>query len=154
MSFIRKVQRLNIKRIIGLGGAFLLTVGVFAPFLSVPGLKDINYLSNRGIEAVIVLLLAAASFLLILAKRYKWLWLTGSGALITLTFSLVYFELRLQDVKVRVISMLAGKPAAGAASVAARSIEIKWGYILLILGAVLVIVAAAIKEKQKKKELK
>ncbi|MEI6080245.1 MAG: hypothetical protein WCQ53_06400 [bacterium] len=145
---------MNIRRTIGFVGAFLLTVGVFAPFLSVPGLENINYLSNRGIEAVIVLILAAASFILTLAKRYKWLWLTGSGALVTLVFSLIYFELRLQEVKVRVVSMLAGEPAAGAAAVATRSIEIKWGYILLILGAMLVMLTAAIKEKQKEKGLK
>jgi len=135
------------KQILGLIGSMLLAVGVFAPFLNVTGFGNINYL-NREIDATIVLVLAAISFILILTKKYKWLWFTGVGSLLTLIFTFIYFEVRLHEVKSQMQTTFAGTPSdgLGPANIAAQSVQPQWGCAILIIGVVLIIVSAAIKE--------
>ncbi|MCX6112146.1 MAG: hypothetical protein NTY22_02515, partial [Proteobacteria bacterium] len=131
------------KQMLGFTGSILLAAGVFAPLLNLPAFKSINYLS-REVETTIILILAATSFVLTLTRKYKWLWFTGVGSLLTLTFSFIYFRIWLHEIKLNMETLTGGSSLANTAIPVA---QFQWGGILLILGAVLIIVTAAIKDK-------
>ena len=130
------------KQITGFIGSILLAAGVFAPLINLPAFKSISYL-NREVEPVIILILAAISFVLIITKKYKWLWLTGVGSLLTLIFSFIYFQIWFHEIRLNMETLTKGGSLADRVIPAA---QYQWGGVLLILGSVLIIISAVIKE--------
>jgi len=90
-----------------------------------------------------------ASLVLVLTKNYKWLWFTGIGSLGVLLFTFINFQLKMSEVKTDMESQLAGNPFRGFADVAMQSVQLQWGWALLIVGAALVIASAALREDTK-----
>ena len=133
-------------QVTGFIGSILLAAGVFAPLINLPAFKSISYL-NREIESVIILILAAVSFVLTLTRKDKWLWLTGIGSFLTLTFSFIYFQIWFREIRLNMETLTEGS------SLSSRVIPVaqyQWGGILLILGSILIIISAATRENDKK----
>ncbi len=135
------------KQLLGLIGSAVLFVGVFAPIVSVPIMGNINYFNNGKGDGVIVLVLATISLILILLKKFKGLWFTGLGSIGIMVFTFVNFQLSLANTMAQMETELVGNPFRGIADMAMQSVQIQWGWALLIIGAVLLIASAAIKEK-------
>ena len=102
-------------------------------------------MNSKG-DGVIVLILAAISLILVLLKKFKGLWFTGLGSMAIMTFTFINFQMALTNTKIQMETDLAGNPFRGIADMAMQSVQIQWGWVLLIIGAVLVITSAAIKE--------
>ena len=134
------------KQLLGLIGSTVLFVGVFAPIVSVPIMGNINYFNNGKGDGVIVLVLAVISLILVLLKKFKGLWFTGLGSVGIMVFTFVNFQISLANTINQMETELAGNPFRGIADMAMQSVQIQWGWALLIVGAVLVIASAAIKE--------
>jgi len=83
---------MNTKQLLGLIGSIILFVGVFAPIVSVPIMGNMNYFQNGKGDGTIVLLLAVVSLVLVLAKKYKGLWITGLGSLAVMAFTFINFK--------------------------------------------------------------
>jgi len=130
---------------LGLIGSLVLFVGVFTPIISLPIVGNMNYFQNGKGDGVIVLALAIVSLILTLTKRYRGLWFTGIGSLAVMIFTFVNFQMRLSDAQAQVESQLSDNPFRGLADIAMQSVQIQWGWAVLIVGAGLVIAAAAIK---------
>jgi hypothetical protein len=107
----------------------------------------LNYFQNGKGDGVIVLVLALISLGLVLAKKYGGLWITGAGSLAVMVFTFVNFQVRMGQMQEKMESELAGNPFRGIADVAIQSIQIQWGWAVLIIGAALVIASAAISDK-------
>lgn len=137
------------KQLLGLIGAIILFVGVFAPIVSVPIMGNMNYFQNGKGDGIIVLILAVASLTLVLTKNYKGLWFTGAGSLSGMLFTFVNFQSKMSEMKSQMESQLAGNPFRGLADMAMQSVQLQWGWALLIVGAGFVIVSAALKEESK-----
>lgn len=137
------------KQLLGLIGAIILFVGVFAPIVSVPIMGNMNYFQNGKGDGIIVLILAVASLTLVLTKNYKGLWFTGAGSLSVMLFTFVNFQSKMSEMKSQMESQLAGNPFRGLADMAMQSVQLQWGWALLIVGAGFVIVSAALKEESK-----
>jgi len=135
------------KQLLGLTGSAILFVGVFAPIVSVPIMGNINYFNNGKGDGVIVLVLAAISLILVLLKKFKGLWFTGLGSMGIMVFTFVNFQISLANTMTQMETELVGNPFRGIADVVMQSVQIQWGWALLIIGAVLLIASAAIKEK-------
>jgi hypothetical protein len=130
------------KLIAGLVGSIVLCFGVFCPIVSSPMLGQVIYFQRKG-EGVIILVFAVISIIVTLIKKYKWLWLTGFGSLGVMLFTFVSFQMRMSEMK----SELTGNPFGGLmANVAKQSVQLQWGWVILLFGAALVITAAALKE--------
>lgn len=140
---------MNTKQILGLIGSIILFVGVFAPILSVPIMGNMNYFQNGKGDGIIVLVLAVASLVLVLTKNYKGLWFTGLGSIGVLLFTFINFQSKMSQMKSEMESQLAGNPFRGLADMAMQSVQLQWGWALLIVGAGLVIASAAVKEESK-----
>ena len=134
------------KQLFGIAGSVLLFLGVFAPIISVPIVGSLNYFQNGKGDGVIVLVFAIISIGLVLARKYGGLWITGFGSLTVMLFTFVNFQIRLSEMKTNMERELAGNPFRGIADVAMQSIQLQWGWVVLIIGACLLIAAAATKD--------
>ncbi len=135
----------DFKLLLGIIGSALLILGVFCPIVSIPIIGGMNYFQNGKGDGTIVLVLAAGSAVLALARQFQWLWFTGGGSLGMLIFTFVRFQSLMKDAKRGLSSDLRGNPFAGAAEGLFDSVvQLQWGFAILVIGSVLVIAAAAI----------
>lgn len=130
---------------LGLIGSLILFVGVFTPIISLPLVGSMNYFQNGKGDGVIILALAIVSLILTLTKRYRGLWFTGIGSLAVMAFTFINFQMRMTEMQSQMETQLSGNPFRGLADIAMQSVQIQWGWAVLIVGAGLVIAAAAIK---------
>ena len=77
-------KSMSTKQYLGLTASILLFIGVFAPIMSVPIIGNMNYFQNGKGDGTSILILAIVSLMLVLANKYKGLWLTGVGSLAVL----------------------------------------------------------------------
>lgn len=63
-----------------------------------------------------------------------------------MAFTFINFCMGIEKVKSEMESRLAGSPFRGLTDIALSTVQIQWGWALLIVGAGLIIAAAAIKE--------
>ena len=138
---------MNTKQMLGLVGSVVLFIGVFAPIVSVPIVGNINYFQNGQGDGMIILVLAAISLILVLMERYKALWFTGSASLALMLLTLVNFQTKMSQFKADMELELADNPFRGLADMAISSVQLQWGWALLVVGAALVIISAALKNK-------
>jgi hypothetical protein len=136
------------KQTLGVIGSLVLFVGVFTPIISLPFVGSVNYFQNGKGDGVIILALAIVSLILTLTRRYGGLWFTGLGSLAVMIFTFINFQTRMSEVKAQMETQLSGNPFRGIADIALQSVQIQWGWAVLIVGAGLVIAAAAIKTPQ------
>lgn len=140
-------KSMSTKQYLGLIASILLLIGVFVPIVSVPFVGDMNYFQNGKGDGVFILILAIVSLISIFAKKYKALWFTGPGSLAILIFTFSNFQVRMADVKKQMELELADNPFRDLADIALQSVQLQWGWALLIVGSVLLIVSAAMKDK-------
>jgi len=131
---------MNKKQIIGLIGSAILFIGVFAPVVSLPLIGDQNYFEKGEGVALIVLILAVISLIVvIITQKYDAaLLFTGIGSLSVILFSLVDFLKGISENPFRDLSDMAMQP-----------VKIQWGFAVLILGALLLIASGAMKIDEK-----
>ena len=135
------------KQLLGLIGSIVLFVGVFTPIVSVPIMGNMNYFQNGKGDGTIVLILAVISLVLVLVKKYKGLWFTGIGSLAVMLFTFINFQSTISQAKADMELELAENPFRGLVDMAMQSVQLQWGWALLIVGAALVIASAAIKDE-------
>jgi hypothetical protein len=138
---------MNKKQTIAIIGAILLFFGVFCPIVSVPFLGDLNYFHNGQGDGVIVLVLAVATVALALVRLFKGLWLTGGGSIAVLAFTFFNFQSKMSDLRSSMEKDLAGNPFAGLGQAALSSVQLQWGWAVLVIGACLIIAAAIVQEE-------
>jgi len=112
------------KQLLGLLGSVILFVGLFAPIVNITIIRrtvNMNYFQYWKDDGTIILFLAAVSLLLALLKIFKGLWFTGLICMTILVSNFINIQ-------------------------GSTIIQIQWGWALLIIGVVLVIASAAIKE--------
>jgi len=139
--------RMNQKQLLGIIGSAILFVGVFTPIVSAPFVGGLNYFQNGKGDGTIILALALISLVLALLKKYKGLWFTGIGSAVVLLFTFIMFQIRVSEMQSEMDRQLAGNPFADIAKSMAGSVQLQWGWALLVVGAVLLMCGAAIKDK-------
>jgi len=139
------------RTLVGLAGAILLFVGAFLPIVSLPFVGSVNYFNNGQGDGIIIVGLALISALLILIKRYRGLWATGGLSLLVLGYTFYTLSARIADAKASMESQLAGNPFIGIAQAAMQSVQLQWGWAVLVLGAVLLLAAAVMSEVRLRK---
>jgi len=135
------------KQMLGLIGSIVLFIGVFTPIVSVPFMGNMNYFQNGKGDGTLILILAVVSLVLVLNKNYKGLWLTGVGSVAVMAFTFINFQMKMSEIKSEMESALDGNPFRGFADMAMQSVQLQWGWALLIVGAGLVIAGAALKDE-------
>ena len=121
-------------------------IGMLMIGANTPTKRTIEPISPSICFVPIILVLAIISLILVLSKKFKGLWFTGLGSMTVMAFTFINFQMRMSDVKAKMNADLAGNPFRGLADMAMQSVQLQWGWALLIVGAALVISSAAIKE--------
>lgn len=83
-----------------------------------------NYFQNGKGDGTLILILAVVSFVVVLTRKYKGLWVTGLGSLAVMAFTFINFQMRISDMKSEMESELAGNPFRGFADMAMQSVQL------------------------------
>jgi len=132
----------------GLAGTIILVIGVFCPIISAPIIGDINLFQNGKGDGVILLIFAGVSFLYLLKKEIEPLFMTGIGSAGLLCFTFYNIYSKISNISSNIEKDLAGNPFRGLADTAIQSIQMQWGWGILIVGSSL-LVTAGILERRK-----
>lgn len=119
-------------------GAALLFVGAFMPIISVPIMGSMNYFQNGQGDGVIIVLLALATALFAGGGYVKHVLWPGLAAFAMLGFTYFRFHSMLSEAREKMDMDLADNPFRGLAEAAVNSIQLQWGWAVLLLGAGLV----------------
>jgi hypothetical protein len=134
----------RMKQTLAILGASLLFVGVFLPIVSLPIIGSLNYFHNGQGDGTIILVLAVVSVILAATRRFRGLLVTGLCSVGLLLFTLANFMIRMSELRGQMQEQLAGNPFRGLADLAMNSIQLQWGWAVLMLGGVLIVAAAAV----------
>lgn len=137
---------MNMQQGLGLGGVAALFLGVFSPIISLPLFGNLNYFQNGKGDGVFILGFACISILLVLFKQFKWLWVTGLGCLGIMGFTFFTFQNTLSTTKAQLELELAGNPFRGIADAVMQTVQLQWGWVILLIGVALIFISAAMKE--------
>jgi hypothetical protein len=132
-----KEKDMDKRQTIGFAGAAALAIGVFVPLVSMPIVGSLTYFNNGKGDGVLVLALAVNSALIILAKKYRALWLTGLASLGLMGYTFLHITQAFAAMERK----LATNPFRGLANA-----QMQWGWALLVIGAMLLLAAAASKD--------
>lgn len=131
-----------IAKILGFGGATLLLIGAFLPLVSLPLVGEINYVHNGRGDGILIVALAVIAAAEVAYDRYIWVAITGALASGLMIFTYVNLQSRLADTQEQVAQELSGNPFRGMADTMVQSIQLEWGWAVLILGVVCLFASA------------
>ena len=123
---------------IALIGAGMLFVGAFVPIVSAPVIGSMNYFQNGKGDGVFVVLLAIVTAWLALTNQTRHVLWSGLASIALLAVTFVRCHGVMAEMRARMESEWAGNPFRGLAEAAAGSVQLQWGWAVLLLGAVLV----------------
>ena len=142
----QKNNIINNRQWLGIIGSLVLIFAVFTPIFSVGILGNISYFQNGRGDGVIVLILAIISLVIVLVRKYKVLWFTGIGIALMLTLTFIAFQIRLSNIKAEIKNQGTENMFSDTAESLTESIMMQWGCGLLIIGTILIIACAAMKD--------
>lgn len=137
-----RVLVLDMPATVGLLGASVLTLGVFAPIVRAPVFGTMNYVQNGRGDGMIVLAMGLFTFGLTATRRFKWLWITGGVATACSVFTMIYISRNMAALEQSIKSD--DSIFSGLTSLMVHSVELQWGLPLLCAGGIVVMAAAAL----------
>lgn len=120
---------------LGLTGCGLLAAGVFSPIISLPVFGNMSYFHNGQGDGIIVLALAAVAAGLLFCDRFKGVMWSGICSALPLAYTFINFQLHLAQMKAEMAEKMAGNPFGGLAEMAMQSVQLQWGWVVLVAGA-------------------
>jgi hypothetical protein len=123
------------------GGSVLLLLGAFLPALSVPVLGSISYFDNGKGAGIFIVLLALASFILAARNRERFLLYTGSASAALVLAGMLYLMFKIDKLKSELASDASDGLASAFAGALSTTIQLQWGWAILLLGSLLVLSA-------------
>jgi len=130
-------------RTLGLIGAGLLAIGVFTPIVRVPVVGSINYFRNGTGDGTVLLVIALLAVVAALLKRTSWLLPCGTASLALLTIVWLSLRERISEMQASMNRDLEGNPFRGIADAMSQSVQLEWGWAVMVAGAGLLIAASA-----------
>jgi hypothetical protein len=140
---------MTIRQLLGILGSTLLFLGVFMPIVKLPVVGDLNYFANGRGDGVLVLGLAVVSLVFVLIKWYRELWITSLGSAAILAFTFFNLQSKMSQMKAQVETDLKDNPFKGLADLAIQSVQLQWGWAVLVIAVVMLIATAAMKDAAK-----
>lgn len=129
-------------------GAGALVVGLFTPIVTVPFLGSINLFNNgTNLVALALMALAAIAAGLALKDREADVIFPGIGAALLLGYHFIATQIAFANARSQLAESMKDNPFAGMAQSAMGSVQLQWGWIVLAIGAGLLIFSA-LKERK------
>lgn len=118
------------RQLFGYVGAGLLALSVFLPIVSLPIVGSINYIQGDGL---FVLLFAVAAGVLVAMKKYKLVIIPTGLALVLVSFALINFVTKINEIKAS-MDGVSGGLFGGLAEGLFNSVQLQWGWFVMYLG--------------------
>jgi hypothetical protein len=134
------------RQLLGILGSAILFIGVFMPIVKLPVIGNLNYFQNGRGDGVFILVFAVISFVLVLLRWYRELWITALGSAAILAFTFFTLQSKMGQMKTEMETQLKDNPFRGLADLAVQSVQLEWGWAVLVIGIVSLIVVAAMKD--------
>lgn len=115
--------------------ALVLALGCFMPLMSVPIVGSISATQLRFSDGYILLALAACAVWLAHMGKFKQVRWPGWAALVLVVVNFVVVLVRVQQMKGQVRADLQGNPFGGMAELLMQSVQLQWGWLPLVVGA-------------------
>ena len=129
----------------GILGSAILIVGVFMPVFRTPIVGTLNYFQNGEGYGTVILVLAAVGLFFAVRREYALLGIPALFSLGLLTVTFINYQERLAEARAGIESGISGNPFPAMTDVGLSAIQLQWGWVVLLLGAVLQVAAAGIK---------
>lgn len=133
------------RQILGVVGAATLFIGVFLPIVSLPIVGAQNYFQNGRGDGTILLVIAGAALLTTMVKRFVWVSIAGFVSLTLLGYTFITFRSRIAEMRAAMDRDLADNPFKGIGEAMMQSIQLQWGWAVLVVGALLLCAAGLAK---------
>jgi len=130
-------------KVIAFVGAGLLAIGAFLPLVRVPKMGTISYIGNGSGDGIVILVLAAAAAGLAMAGRTKHVIWPGLASLALIAFTYFRLQSRLGEARAKLRAEVGDNPFGGLADVATSSIQMEYGWAVLVIGALTMVAAGA-----------
>jgi hypothetical protein len=127
---------LDWRLLLGLLGSLFLIFGVFTPLFSVPIVGSVTYLGSGFGDGLFILVFAVIAILLTLFKRFRYLFIPALLSLALMVYTFTSFQSRLGRLRDD------DNPLSAALG---SAIQLSWGWGILTIGVVLLIIAASLK---------
>jgi uncharacterized paraquat-inducible protein A len=127
------------KLLTGLAGSAMLVFGVFTPLVNLPIVGGISYINNGRGDGVFVLILGIASVILSVSRAFRGLFVTGGLTLAVTCFTFFNMQSRLGEARAQAERSLAGNPFRGIGDALLESVQMSWGWGVLLVGALLLL---------------
>lgn len=146
-----KTLKLDLIELMGFGGIICLLIGLFSPIVSA-GARSITFFQQGSYEGILLLVLTVASATLLAKRNFVWLWATATNAGLLVVLSFMGRFNAIEEAKRKLETEMAGNPLRGWADLAMQSVQLQWGWVFLIGGAVLLQAALLKRSKRPPRE--
>ena len=127
----------------GILGSLVLMIGVFMPIARAPVVGQLNYFLNGEGDGVFILVLALISLALTLRRAFGGLYFTALCSLALMVYTFVGLKSRIDEVRAGMATDLKGNPFRDLADVMVGSVEMQWGWGVLLAGVIFLLIAAS-----------
>jgi len=141
-----------LRRIFTLAGSSLIIAGTFVPFLGVRLLHDRTYWQLSSTGAIILVSLAVLSLVAAGFRKFGWLYLTGLGSLGLLFYSIQKVGEQKASVLSDISQSLEGSPLKGLGVGFVNSVDYRYGWALMLLGAIILILVPLLGSRLSRRE--
>jgi hypothetical protein len=125
------------RQVLGIAGTATLFIGVFLPIVSLPIVGAQNYFQNGRGDGTILLVIAGVALLATLARRFALVSIAGLVSLLLLGYTFVAFRVRIAEMRAAMDRDLGGNPFKGIGEAMMQSVQLQWGWAVLVVGALL-----------------
>jgi hypothetical protein len=146
-----KTLQLDLIQLMGFGGIICLLIGLFSPIVSF-GAISFTFFQQGSYEGILLLILAVVSAIFLAKQNFIWLWATATNAGLLVVLSFLGRLNAIQEAKSKLETEMAGNPFRGLADLAMQSVQLQWGWVFLIGGAVLLQTALLMRSKRPPRE--
>jgi len=125
---------MNTRQIWILSGAAAMALGTFLPILSLPFIGNQNYFQNGQGDGIFVLVLAVIIAILAFTKAIRFAWIPAAIASLVMLFTFVNLISMISEAEEELQAELEGNPFAGLAEGLFGSVQLQWGWIVMLGG--------------------
>lgn len=143
-------MNLTPRALVTLLGSALLVMGAFSPIISMGGLGSISMISKDSWAGAIIIAAAVIGAIGAFLSRWPWLWYVAGAAAGTIALEGLQLSLSMQGMR-EAMAVDKDDGLAGAfGNLIASAIQPSWGLPILVIGALALFAAAAMRDESKR----
>jgi hypothetical protein len=124
-----------------------MVLGAFLPIVSLPIVGTVNYFNNGQGDGIFIVLLAAIAAALAFTKASNFAWVPAALGGVLVGFTVLNLISRISAAQAELSQSLAGNPFAGLAEGLMGSVQIQFGWVVIVIGVCLAVFGSISRDK-------